>query len=189
MHDFAGRIGASSRTETSSCKRWIGFTPPLRLISPAPGMARGSAPAHSRLGEHRAFHAEQDARSRRRDARPNTNAGLGLVVMCWAKRGCFTSTRVTPTRPLPPRQHRCGRESPPRQRATVSRDCSVFVRCTAVRRCAPAAALPVRAIVSAGVLPPRVVVGVTLTVQRGRVNAGMISVENRRTVCLVDSPP
>jgi hypothetical protein len=63
------------------------------------------------------------------------------------------------------RQHRCGRECPPRQRATMSRDCSVFVRCTTVRRCAPAAALPARAIVSAGVLPPTVIVGVTLTVQ------------------------
>ena len=43
--------------------------------------------------------------------------------------------------------------------------------------------------VCAGVLTPTVVVGVSLTVQWGRVNAGMISVENRRTLCLVDSPP
>jgi hypothetical protein len=62
------------------------------------------------------------------------------------------------------RQHRCGRESPPRERATVSRDCSVFVRCTTVRG-ALRPLLPVRAIVSAGLLPPTVVVGVTLTVE------------------------
>ena len=55
----------------------------------------------------------------------------------------------------------------------------------------PAAALSVTAIVAAGVLPPAVGVGVGvgLIVQWGRVNAGMISVENRRMLCLVDSPP
>ena len=38
-------------------------------------------------------------------------------------------------------------------------------------------------------LAPMVVVGLTPIVQWGRVNAGMISAENRRTLCLVDSPP
>jgi hypothetical protein len=34
-----------------------------------------------------------------------------------------------------------------------------------------------------------VVVGLTPIVQWGRLNAGMIWVENRRTLCVVDSPP
>ncbi len=37
--------------------------------------------------------AEQDAQCRRRDARPNTKAGLGLLVMCRAERGRYTPSR------------------------------------------------------------------------------------------------
>jgi hypothetical protein len=40
----------------------------------------------------------QDATRRRRDACPNTNAGLGLVLTCRAERGSFT-----------PRQQSAGR--------------------------------------------------------------------------------
>ena len=44
------------------------------------------------LGRHmRPFRAEQDARGRRQDARPSTKAGLGLVVMWRAERGCYTA--------------------------------------------------------------------------------------------------
>ena len=49
------------------------------------------------VSERLEFRARQDARRRRRDTRPNTNAGLGLVVTSRAEGGCFTPKAVAPT--------------------------------------------------------------------------------------------
>ena len=64
----------------------------LAAVSASATDALDTAPSAriQQSGSRRGCRAEQDAPRRRRDARPNTKAGLALVVMCRAERGCFT---------------------------------------------------------------------------------------------------